>query len=116
VLATAVLLVSLAGCGGVSQTDYQTALDEKAALETQMADLQDKYDTLSQNYNALQANRLVLRRYLSDTYDGYRAVVLQVTMQVYGDSLTKSEWETIFTEAAEAVPTFDEVTAAINVS
>jgi hypothetical protein len=114
---------TLAGCSGVSQSDYQKVSDEKVQLEakvesfqTQINELEAKAESLQTESNKLQtqldiykSDNSTLKSTLTTTYDAYRYMMLYVTTEVYGNTLSKSEWEAYIAKNDHPAPTFDEV-------
>lgn len=120
-----VILLSaiLAGCSGVSQSDYQKVLDDKVQLEAKVEsfqieinELEAKTESIQTETNKLQtqlniykSDNSTLKSTLTATYDAYRYMMLYVTTEVYGNTLSKSEWEAYITKNDHPAPTFDEV-------
>ena len=103
------MAVILAGCSGVPQSDYQKSLDEKAQLESEVDSLKIEIDNLQTQLNTSKSSDSGLKSSLTATYDAYRYMMLYVTTEVYGNTLTKSEWETYITKNEYPAPTYDEV-------
>ncbi len=53
--------LTLAGCGGVSQSDYDAAVQERDALATQVAELQTANDSLTAENDTLSAENESLK-------------------------------------------------------
>lgn len=121
----------MAACSGISRDEYDRLMDEKNQLTEQVAQLTEERDSLKQEKEQLaqdntalsakaepvedlKSKNAVLRAYLMTVYDGYRKAVVYVTTEVFGDGLSKSEWETALSTIQDGLPTFDEVKTALN--
>ncbi len=54
----AVVMVSLGGCGGVSESDYQTVLSERDTLKSELTSVRENVASLKEENNSLR-NELV---------------------------------------------------------
>ena len=54
ILLLTVVIVSLGGCGGVSESDYQKVISERNTLKKKLITLQGDLDFLEKEYNALR--------------------------------------------------------------
>ena len=50
----AVVMVSLGGCGGVSESDYQTVISERDTLKSELRSVQEKVVSLKTENNSLR--------------------------------------------------------------
>lgn len=99
----------LAGCSVVPKSDYQKALDDKSQLEAKVDSLQTEINELQTQLDTYKSDNFILKSTLASTYDAYRYMMLYVTTEVYGNSLSKSEWEAYITKNEHPAPTFDKV-------
>lgn len=106
-LCAVLIFCILSACSGVSKEDYQT-------LQNENAQLQQEKDALQEQINSMQDEKVVLQVTLANTYDAYRYMMLFVTTEVYGNSLSKAEWEKYITNPEHPVPTFEEIKELVN--
>lgn len=105
--------IYLAGCSGVSEEEYQALQEQLSQSELQVTEKEAELEELTDKFNESQADNLVLKQYLSSTYDGYRYMLVNITTEVYGDGLSKTEWENFITTYTSDMPTFDQVSEAV---
>lgn len=107
------LCTCLVGCSSVSKEEYQALQEQLNQSEIQLSEREAELEELTDKFNESQANNLVLKQYLESTYDVYRYMLVNVTAEVYGDGLSKTEWENYITTFSDDLPTFDQVSEAI---
>lgn len=108
------MVFSLISCSsGISQEEYDTLQSEKAELQSQLEELQADYTALNDKFASYQTSTKKVVGYLSDTYDGYRLFLVNLVNQIYGDGLSKTEFESYVAAISDMIPTYDEVNSAI---
>ena len=107
------LCTCLVGCSNVSKEEYQALQERLNQSEIQLSEKEAELEELTDKFNESQANNLVLKQYLPSTYEVYRYMLVNITAEVYGDGLSKTEWENYITTFSDDLPTFDQVSEAI---
>jgi outer membrane murein-binding lipoprotein Lpp len=85
------LLFIFAGCSGVSQSDYNKAMDDKSELEIKVDSLQTEINRLRVQNDTLKTDNSKLKSTLATTYDAYRYMIVYVTNEVYGNYFVKKK-------------------------
>jgi outer membrane murein-binding lipoprotein Lpp len=111
------IVLILTSCSGVSQSEYDKLMDEKIELESQIQTLESQVSALQSQLDSAkkaEADDVILKTVLANTYDAYRYMMLYVTTEVYGNSFSKSEWDSYITNDEHPVPTFEELQELVN--
>lgn len=108
------ILLCLSACSNVSQEEYTALLQECEELKAQVTQLEENVDSLTESYNTSQANNVVLKQHLSDTYNGYRYILIDVTNVLLDGPMSMDDWEEIISTRTSTIPTFEEVDAAVS--
>lgn len=113
VMVTSLLCTCLVGCSNVSKEEYQALQEQLNQSEIQLSEKEAELEELTDKFNESQVKNSVLKQYLASTYDVYRYILINVTAEVYGDGLSKTEWENYVTIFSDDLPTFDQVSEVI---